>query len=174
VPFDVFASRTLTAANLAGLLLAALVAARSFFGTLLMHGWPSTVAQMRDVIPLLASGEGGGPAFDVVAPSLPGFGFSDRPSKPGMSLGAIAGLFAPLMTDVLGYERFVVRATDLGAGVAQQLALMPDSPVVALHQGGTNPYIWQVPDDLSEAEQRFVERAGVAADRVRLRAAADD
>src|SRR6266700_1034592 len=80
---------------------------------LLLHGWPSSFVQMLKIIPLLTDPAryGGDPAdsFDVIAASLPGYGFSDQPTRPGMSAGQMAALFARLMTDVLGYSRYAAR-----------------------------------------------------------------
>jgi pimeloyl-ACP methyl ester carboxylesterase len=123
---------------------------------LLLHGWPSTFAQMVPIVALLTHGT---PAFHCVVPSLPGYGFSDRPSKPGMGVGRMAELLAPLMTDVLGYRRYAVRASDLGAGVATAPAIGGTDAVIGLHLSGTNPFVMAVPDDLSAAEREFVQRA---------------
>jgi len=128
----------------------------------LLHGWPSSFVQMLPIIPMLTRPEehGGDPgdAFDVVALSLPGYGFSDIPREPGMDVARIAGIVVRVMAE-LGYERFAGRGSDLGAGVLQQLALSRPDRLVALHLSGTNPYLGWVPDDLSDAEQLFVERA---------------
>lgn len=129
----------------------------------LLHGWPSSFVQMLKILPLLTNpAQHGGDAtdaFDVIVPSLPGYGFSDRPTKPGMSVGRIAKLLASLMTEELGYTRFAMRGSDLGAGVIQQLALTHSDLLIGLHLSGTNPYVGQIPDQLSEAEQQFVANA---------------
>ncbi len=129
----------------------------------LLHGWPSSFVQMLKIIPLLTDPEShGGDAadsFDVVVPSLPGYGFSDRPNEPGMGIGRMADLFDRLMTDGLGYERYATRASDLGVGVSQQLALAHPDSLIGLHHSGTNPYVGEAPDDLTEAEQEFVANA---------------
>src|SRR5258706_585469 len=66
---------------------------------------------------------GGDPAgaFDVVAPSLPGFGYSPPPGTPGINPTAIANLFNRLMTDVLGYARYGAQGGDFGAQVTSRL-----------------------------------------------------
>ena len=73
---------------------------------LVTHGWPSSFVEMLPLIPLLAdpAGHGGDPAdaFDVVVPSVPGFGFSDRPAQRGMTRSRVATLWARLM-EGLGY-----------------------------------------------------------------------
>lgn len=128
---------------------------------LMLHGWPSTFVQMLDVAPLLTAPSKGGQeaSFDVVIMSLPGYGLSGRPASRGMGVAHIAPLATKLMTDVLGYERFAVRASDLGAGIAQNMALQDPKSVSALHLSGTNPFIPQVPADLSPAEKTFVGQA---------------
>ena len=65
---------------------------------ILTHGWPGSFLEMLKIIPLLTDA-----GFDVVAPSLPGFGFSDRPARPGMNTFRIAELWAGLMGE-LGYR----------------------------------------------------------------------
>lgn len=129
----------------------------------LLHGWPSSFWQMLPIIPLLTDPEryGGDAAdsFDVIVPSLPGYGFSDRPGTKGMGLGRIADLLAKLLTEELGYERFAIRASDLGAGVAQQLALTHAQRLIGLHQSGANTFIGHIPDGLTRAEQEFMANA---------------
>jgi hypothetical protein len=114
-------------------------------------------------VPLLADpgAHGGDPAdsFDVVAPSLPGYGFSDRPTQRGMSASRVAELLHKLMTEELGYRGYATRASDLGAGVSQQLGLSHPESLLGLRHNGTNPYVGEIPDDLTEAEKEFVQRA---------------
>lgn len=118
----------------------------------MLHGWPSSFVQMLPIIPLLTD------TFDVVALSLPGYGFSDRPSARGMDVTRIADLVVLAMAE-LGYDRFAARGSDLGAGVLQQLALNHPDKLIGLHLSGTNPYLGWIPDDLDEDEQRFVADA---------------
>ena len=77
---------------------------------IITHGWPKTAFEMSKIIPLLAdpASHGGDPAdsFNVVVPSGPGYGFSDHPTQRGMDYWRIADLWAQLMTDGLGYQRF--------------------------------------------------------------------
>ena len=125
---------------------------------LLLHGWPSSFVQMLELIPRLTEA-GEGASFHVVAASLPGYGLSDAASTRGMSVSKIAAIMTELMTEKLGYARFAGRASDLGAGVLQQIALRSPKRVIGLHLSGTNPYVYQVPNDLSDEEKVFVERA---------------
>lgn len=128
----------------------------------LLHGWPSSFVQMLEIIPMLTdpARHGGDPAdaFSVIALSLPGYGFSDRPTRPGMDVRRIADVVVDVMRQ-LGHDRFAARGSDLGAGVLQQLALARPESLIALHLSGTNPYLGRVPGDLTEAEQAFVQAA---------------
>src|ERR1043166_6658030 len=82
------------------------------------HGWPGSVAEFTEIIEPLAdpARHGGDPAdsFDVIAPSMPGYGFSDHPTEPGMEPERIAALWGQLMRG-LGYERFGAPGGDRGA-----------------------------------------------------------
>jgi microsomal epoxide hydrolase len=82
---------------------------------LVTHGWPSSFVEMLELIPLLTdpASHGGAAtdAFDVVVPSLPGYGFSERPLEAGMTRWRVAELFVKLM-DGLGYGRFGMHAND--------------------------------------------------------------
>ena len=71
----------------------------------------------------------------------------------------MAPLFHALMTDVLGYRRYGVRGSDLGAAIAAQLAMKNPDAVAGVHTGGTNPWLGDVPDDLSPAEQEYIANA---------------
>jgi pimeloyl-ACP methyl ester carboxylesterase len=126
---------------------------------LLLHGWPSSFVQMVDIIPLLTAPDEGFRSFDVVAVSLPGYGFSNIPSERGMSVARAATLIHSLMTETMGYERYAARGSDLGAGIITQLALTHPESLIGVHLSGTNPYVMNVPDDLSPAEQTFVAQA---------------
>ena len=129
---------------------------------LLLHGWPSSFVQFERIIPLLTDPAAHGlpgPAFDVVAPSLVGYGFSDAATRPGMSAPAMAPMMHELMTGVLGYERYGIRSSDLGAGVAAQMVLREPGAIVGSHTGGTSPLLWFVPEELTEEERAFVETA---------------
>jgi pimeloyl-ACP methyl ester carboxylesterase len=91
---------------------------------LLTNGWPSNFVELLPLVPLLTEAVDG-VAFDVVIPSLPGYGFSGQPSRPGMNLSRVAPLWAELMTR-LGYPKFMVSGSDLGAGA--EMALVRDFP----------------------------------------------
>jgi len=102
---------------------------------LLTHGWPGSVLEFQDVIgPLAFPSRHGGraeDAFDLVIPSLPGFGFSGKPAAP-IGPRTTARLFAALMRG-LGYPRFRAQGGDWGAGVSAWLALDHAGAVEAIH-----------------------------------------
>ncbi len=91
---------------------------------MISHGWPGTVAEFLDFIDLLAHPEKHGgnidDAFDVVAPSLPGFGFSGRPPRP-YGPRKMATVLNSLMTDVLGYETYIAQGGDWGGAICSWL-----------------------------------------------------
>ncbi len=93
---------------------------------LITHGWPSSFVEMLKLIPLLTdpAGHGGdaSDAFDVIVPSVPGYGFSERPSKAGMTRWHVAEILAQLVRG-LGYQRFGMQANDIGAVISAWIAL---------------------------------------------------
>jgi microsomal epoxide hydrolase len=103
----------------------------------LTHGWPSSFAELLPLAERLAdpSAHSGDPAdaFDVVVPSMPGYGFSGRPAAPGMTADVTAALWARLMTEVLGYDRFVAHGGDIGARVTNRLGRSYGDRVPAIH-----------------------------------------
>ena len=123
------------------------------------HGWPSCFFEMTKIIPLLADpgGHGADPAdaFDVVAPSLPGFGFSDASPEPGMQVQRVAGLWAKLMTENLGYPKFAAQGGDIGAGVTSRLGYSHHAQLYGIHLTSVTrptPYLGPGSRPLSEAE----------------------
>lgn len=103
----------------------------------LIHGWPSSFTEMLKVIPLLTNpgSNGGDPrdSFDVVVPSLPGYGYSDAPAQPGMSIWRAAELIYELMHDVQGYSRFFVSGGDWGAYAATYMGYRYPAAIPAIH-----------------------------------------
>lgn len=103
---------------------------------IISHGWPGTIVEFLDFIDLLAHPENHGgnieDAFDVVAPSLPGFGFSGRPPRP-WGPRKMADIFNRLMTDVLGYEQYIAQGGDWGGAVSSWLGYDHASACKAIH-----------------------------------------
>jgi len=134
------------------------------FPLVITHGWPGSVLEMLELIPRLTDpGRFGGhsdDAFDVVVPSLPGYGFSDPPAAPGTHPGRIAELWLELM-DLLGYDRFGAQGGDWGASVATRLALGAPGRIGGIHlnylPGSYRPLLGPRTRPLSGAETAFLE-----------------
>ena len=101
----------------------------------LTHGWPSAFTEMLPLVPLLTdpSAHGiDGPAFDVVIPSLPGYGFSQRPARTGVTYRVTARMWHRLMHEI-GYQRYGAYGTDFGSGVAAYMALEDPEAMIGIH-----------------------------------------
>jgi pimeloyl-ACP methyl ester carboxylesterase len=114
------------------------------------HGWPgSIIEQLKIIDPLTnptAYGANASDAFDIVIPSLPGYGFSGKPTVTGWDIAHIARTWVILMKR-LGYQRFVAAGGDVGAQVVDELGVQAPPEVLAIHSNmpGT------VPADISRA-----------------------
>ena len=104
---------------------------------IMTHGWPWTFWDLQKVIRPLTdpAAFGGDPAdaFDVVVPSLPGFGFSTPLTVPGVNYWRTADLWMKLMRDELGYRRFAAQGGDFGAFVTAQLGHKYADDIVGIH-----------------------------------------
>jgi pimeloyl-ACP methyl ester carboxylesterase len=132
------------------------------FPLVLTHGWPSSFVELLKLVPLLtdpaAHGADAGDSFDVVVPSLPGFPFSGRLARPGVCTAPnLAGLWARLMTEHLGYARFGAQGQDIGAAVTIRLGADHPDVVAGIHLNGVLTF---PPQDrpLSEAGRAFLAR----------------
>jgi pimeloyl-ACP methyl ester carboxylesterase len=130
------------------------------FPLILTHGYPDSFYRFAKIIPMLTDPESFGgraeDAFDVVVPDLPGYGFSDKPTKNG-TIFRVNDLWARLMTE-LGYRRFGAHGGDWGTTVTEQLARNHADSVVAIHLTDVPfGHIMQKPDDLSPAEKKFFD-----------------
>jgi pimeloyl-ACP methyl ester carboxylesterase len=103
---------------------------------IITHGWPGSVIEMLDVIgPLTdptAHGGRAADAFDLVIPSLPGYGFSAEPTSLGWGPGRVARAWAELMTR-LGYTRYVAQGGDVGAAVTDAMAIEAPNGLAGIH-----------------------------------------
>lgn len=103
---------------------------------LLIHGWPGSHYEFFDVIELLTHPErcglAGAQAFDIVIPSLPGYGFSEAPPTP-IDTRAIAGRLQLLMTGVLGYPRYLAQGGDWGSLIASWLGIDHADSLIGVH-----------------------------------------
>lgn len=125
------------------------------------HGWPGSFLEMLDIIPLLTDPEAYGAdaadSFDVVVPSMPGYGFSDQPD--GVNTFRIAELWVGLMKE-LGYERFAAQGGDFGANVSTILGLRHSKHVLGIHlnyiPGSYRPYL-AAGQEMTQEEKEFAE-----------------
>jgi pimeloyl-ACP methyl ester carboxylesterase len=138
------------------------------------HGWPGSFAEMYRIVPLLVDpashGLPGVRSFDVVIPSLPGFGFSPAPTRPGTNSRVVATLWHRLMGE-LGHSSYFAQGGDIGSGVSTWLARLYPQAVRGLHlnfiSGSYQPALTEADRPLSAAEAdwlaartRWVEREG--------------
>jgi pimeloyl-ACP methyl ester carboxylesterase len=125
------------------------------------HGWPGSVVEFLDVIgPLTdppAHGGAAADAFHVVCPSLPGYGFSDKPARPGWGVERIAAAWARLMRR-LGYDRYGAQGGDWGTSISASLAQQDPDHVIGIHL--TPPLAPADPATLDDLTER--ERAALA------------
>jgi pimeloyl-ACP methyl ester carboxylesterase len=132
---------------------------------ILTHGWPGSVVEFLDVLdPLVdpvAHGGDPGDAFDVVCPSLPGFGFSAKPAEPGWGPARIARAWSVLMTR-LGYKRFGAQGGDWGSAVTTALAAQQPERLVGIHLNFVPPGTrdQSTTDDLTDFERQSLADIG--------------
>jgi pimeloyl-ACP methyl ester carboxylesterase len=97
------------------------------FPLVLSHGWPGSVIEFLDALdPLTAGG------FDCVVPSLPGYGWSERPAEPGWGVERIARAWATLMAR-LGYDRYGAQGSDWGTSISAALGQLDPDHVAGIH-----------------------------------------
>lgn len=141
---------------------------------LLSHGWPGSIFEFHKIIPMLTEPEGDQQAFHVVAPSLPGYAWSDAPAHQAMNVTNIAYCFDQIMQAV-GYSRYVAQGGDWGSIITRRIAMMFPSRCRAIHVNfvmGIDPVLkhtitgWLVSTFdsvksvlLTSQEKRGVERA---------------
>jgi pimeloyl-ACP methyl ester carboxylesterase len=139
------------------------------------HGWPgSVIEQLKIIEPLTNPAEHGGSAsdaFDVVIPSLPGYGFSGKPAVTGWGPDRIARAWAALM-ERLGYTRYVAQGGDWGTAISAAMARQAPEGLLAIHVSFAQmvpPAVLghirngdPAPADLSDAEKRAYEQVSFA------------
>ena len=139
------------------------------------HGWPgSVIEQLKIIEPLtdpMAHGGSASDAFDVVIPSLPGYGFSGKPATPGWGPDHIAGAWAVLM-ERLGYTRYVAQGGDWGTAISAAMARQAPQGLLGIHVNFAQMVPLEVlghlrngdpaPADLSDAERRAYGQVAVA------------
>jgi pimeloyl-ACP methyl ester carboxylesterase len=130
---------------------------------IMTHGWPGSVIEQIDTVgPLTdptAHGGSAEDAFHLVLPSLPGYGFSSRPTELGWNLGRVARAWAVLM-ERLGYTRYVAQGGDVGAGVTDTMGRLGPEGLIGIH---TNLLVPALNDPAALPAETEQERAALAA-----------
>ena len=118
---------------------------------ILTHGWPGSFLDYIEMLPMLEN-------FDVVLPSLPGYGFSPRPLEVGINYRHVAERWHKLMSE-LGYSRYAAAGYDFGAGVTTVLALDHPQSVIGIHLTTLESDLTPLVDDaeLSDAERSYLK-----------------
>lgn len=127
---------------------------------LLTHGWPGSIVEFLKLIgPLTDPVAFGGDAedsFDVVIPSLPGFGFSEKPAETGWTVSRIANAWVELMKR-LGYQHWTAQGGDWGAVVTTALGAMRPEGLLGIHLNTQYAFPAHIPDTLSPDERHAVD-----------------
>lgn len=127
---------------------------------ILTHGWPGSIVEFLKLIgPLTDPVAFGGDAedsFDVVVPSLPGFGFSGKPTETGWNVTRIATVWVELMRR-LGYEKWAAHGGDWGSVVTTVLGAMRPDGLLGIHLNSPYAFPEQIPETLSPEERRAVD-----------------
>lgn len=97
---------------------------------IITHGWPGSFLEMMKLIPMLTNHSR--ISFDLIIPTIPGFGFSQKITAPGCNLWFVADLWSKLIKE-LGYEKVIVQGGDFGAGISTALALQHPEQMLGLH-----------------------------------------
>jgi len=136
------------------------------FPLLLIHGWPGSMVEFHRLMGPLTdpAAQGGDPAnaFDVVVPSLPGFGWSGKPRERGWGISRIAAAFDTLMSRALGYSRYGVQGGDWGGIIAAKMGSAHADHVSAIH---LNFVIGVPPAEMSEADQALAAKRAAFRDQ---------
>lgn len=105
---------------------------RKTIPVLLTHGFPDSFVRFLKLIPMLTEADEYGFSFDVIVPSIPGYGFSDIPDKAGMDPKRIGGIFNQLMNE-LGYDQYFAHGGDWGTSITEQIALYHAGSLLGIH-----------------------------------------
>jgi pimeloyl-ACP methyl ester carboxylesterase len=125
---------------------------------IITHGWPGSFLEMMKLIPFLT---GSKISFDLIIPSIPGFGFSQKINNPGCNVWFIADLWSKLIKE-LGYKKVVAQGGDFGAGISTALALKHSEIISGLHlnyiPGSYRPFL-PPGKQLTEDENLYIKSA---------------
>jgi pimeloyl-ACP methyl ester carboxylesterase len=127
---------------------------------ILTHGWPSLFVEYMPLVPLLADPAdlvADGRGFDLVLPSLPGYGYSERPARTGVTTRQVAAMWHRLMRS-LGYHRFWAVGSDFGSAVTTHMALDDPAPLVGIYLSNLDldPYTGPGSPPPTDAERAYL------------------
>jgi len=128
---------------------------------LLTHGWPDSFIRFLKIIPLLTKADENMFSFDVIVPSIPGYGFSEVPTGPGMNPKKIADLFTKLMCNELGYSKFLAHGGDWGGRITEQISLIHPEALLGIHLTDI-PFEYLVSvhiENMTDTEKKYRETA---------------
>lgn len=104
---------------------------------ILTHGWPDSFVRYQKIIPMLTDpvrfGRTINDSFDVIIPSIPGFGFSSIAPLKGVNNADVADIWKKLMTEKLGYKKFGALGGDMGSGITRYLAIKYPETLIGIH-----------------------------------------
>lgn len=126
---------------------------------IITHGWPGSFIEMMKIIPLLTNDKN--LSFDLVIPSVIGFGFSDKAIHPGCNSAFVAGLWHKLMNE-LNYKKYGAQGGDIGSGISTWLSLRHPENIIGLHlnyiPGSYKPFL-KKDEQLTEEVKAFQKYA---------------
>ena len=129
---------------------------------LISHGWPGSFYELLGIVNVLANpashGAPDAPAFDIVVPSLPGYGFSSAPANP-ITPKTIARVFNALMTETLGYDQYLTQGGDWGSVITSWMGQLYPQHVQASHYNmlGLKPHLDKNSVPLTDEEKTWVK-----------------
>jgi len=101
---------------------------------LLLHGWPGSVREFYEITPILTTPQKGSKfVFEVIVPSLPGYGFSDGAVKPGLAVGQMGEIFHKLMKR-LKFDKYYLQGGDWGSAIAAAIAILHPESILGIHR----------------------------------------
>ncbi len=124
---------------------------------IITHGWPTSFLEMMKLIPLLT--ENKDHSFDLVIPSMMGYGFSEKITQPGCNVVFMAELWHKLMTE-LGYEKYGVQGGDFGSGVSTSLAMKYPEHIIGIHLNyipGTYVPVLEENEEFTKEENDYLD-----------------
>ncbi|MGW5237516.1 epoxide hydrolase family protein [Monashia sp. NPDC004114] len=129
---------------------------------IMTHGWPGSIIELLETVDPLtnptAYGGSAADAFDLVLPSIPGYGFSGQPTEMGWNAGRVARAWAELMGR-LGYTRYVAQGGDVGAGVTDAMARIRAAGLVGIHLNLLVSALGGAPQPMNTDEERAAAAA---------------